>query len=307
MPKDAKAGDYSGTLMLKAEGWSAAVPLRLHVWDFALPEPNHLETAIGLSTKNIFRYHQLKTDADKRRVVDMYLQNFADHRVSPYDPTPLDPIRVKFLPEADPPRAEVDFAAFDAEMSRAWRSSASPTSGCRLRAWAAAPSSVAAEPKIGQFGPDTPQYQAMFASYVQQLESHLREKGWLKMAYIYWFDEPEPKDYAFARAGFERLKKYAQACRPCLPFSRKRFWRAQSTSGARITPKYKHDVAQQRRTKGERLWWYVCCAEAALLHPVHRPASNGLARVAVADVASADRRRAGVGIDLVDLSRRISR
>ena len=65
------------------------------------------------------------------------------------------------------------------------------------------------EPKIGNFGEQTPQYQAMFASYVKQLETHLREKGWLKMAYIYWFDEPEPKDYAFVQAGIDRLKKYA--------------------------------------------------------------------------------------------------
>ena len=119
VPKDAPAGDYAGAVALKAEGWSAVVPLRLHVWNFALPERNHVETAFGLNLSTVFRYHQLKTDADKRRVVEMYLQNFADHRISPYDPTPLDPIRVKFVPEADPPRAELDFSAFDAAMSRA--------------------------------------------------------------------------------------------------------------------------------------------------------------------------------------------
>ena len=125
---------------LKAEGWSAAVPLRLHVWNFALPERNHIETAFGLDlSHNVFRYHQLKTDADKRRVVDMYFQNFADHRISPYDPTPLDPIRVKFLPEADPPRAEVDFSAFDAAMSRAHREvPLHQLHAADRRAWAAA-------------------------------------------------------------------------------------------------------------------------------------------------------------------------
>ena len=48
-------------------------------------------------------------------------------------------------------------------------------------------------PQIGKFGEDTPQYQAMFSSYAEQLEEHLREKGWLSMAYVYWFDEPEPR------------------------------------------------------------------------------------------------------------------
>ena len=41
----------------------------------------------------------------------------------------------------------------------------------------------------------------MFASNVKQLESHLRDKGWLKMAYTYWFDEPGEKDYRLRRGG----------------------------------------------------------------------------------------------------------
>ncbi len=119
VPKDAPPGDYVGPIFLRAEGWSSAVPLRVHVWNFTLPERNHVETAFGLSPGTIFRYHRLKNETDKRRVLDMYLQSFADHRISPYNPTPLDPIRVKFVPEANPPRAEVDFSAFDAAMSRA--------------------------------------------------------------------------------------------------------------------------------------------------------------------------------------------
>ena len=65
------------------------------------------------------------------------------------------------------------------------------------------------EPKIGEYGENTPEYRAMFASYVGQLESHFRERGWLKHAYIYWFDEPAPKDYEFVANGFQRLKKHA--------------------------------------------------------------------------------------------------
>ena len=37
----------------------------------------------------------------------------------------------------------------------------------------------------------------MFSSYVKQLQDHLRDKGWLDMAFVYWFDEPDPKDYRF--------------------------------------------------------------------------------------------------------------
>ena len=210
VPKDASPGDYTGRLTLKAEGWSADVPLRLHVWTFTLPERNHLETAWGMSPDNIFRYHRLKSEAERRRVLEMYLESFAEHRINPQNPTPLDPIRVKFLPEADPPRAELDFSAFDAEMARViarfhfTNFSLPIVEGMGGGRWF-----DRQPPAIGRFGEKTPQYQAMFASYVKQLESHLREKGWLRAAYVYWYDEPKITDYGFVRAGMARLKKYA--------------------------------------------------------------------------------------------------
>ncbi|HYW79760.1 MAG TPA: glycoside hydrolase domain-containing protein, partial [Thermoguttaceae bacterium] len=44
VPKDAKAGDYTGKVSLKSDGFSADVPIRLHVWNFTLPDCNHIET-----------------------------------------------------------------------------------------------------------------------------------------------------------------------------------------------------------------------------------------------------------------------
>ena len=146
------------------------MPLGVHVWNFALPERNHIETAFGLSPGTIFRYHHLKTEADKRRVIDMYLQSFADHRISPYNPTPFDPIRVKFLPEANPPRAELDFSAFDAAMSRAIEQFHFTNFVLPIEGMGGGTFEGRNEPKIGGFGEQTPQYQAMFASYVKQLE-----------------------------------------------------------------------------------------------------------------------------------------
>ncbi|NLG54391.1 MAG: hypothetical protein GX542_01870, partial [Rhodococcus sp.] len=119
VPKDAVPGDYTGEVSLAAEGFRASVPLKLRVWDFTLPERNHLATAYGFRPDLAFEYHQVRTEADRRRVLDMYFQNFAEHRISPYDPVPLDDIRVEFLPEADPPQAKLDFTAFDAAMQRA--------------------------------------------------------------------------------------------------------------------------------------------------------------------------------------------
>ena len=263
VPKNAKPGDYTGKLTLAAEGWSAVVPLRLHVWDFTLPEQNHLETAFGLSTHNIFRYHRLKTDVDKRRVLDMYMQNFAEHRISPYDPTPLDPIRVKFMPEADPPRAEVDFSAFDAAMARAIEKFHFTGFRLPIQGIGGGNYQNRRKPKIGRFGADTPQYQAMFSSYVKQLEDHLREKGWLKMVYIYWFDEPGPKDYEFVRGGMQRLKKYAPGLQTMLTEQVEEKLAGPIDIWCPVSPNYDHQAAEKRRAHGERFWWYLCCGPKA--------------------------------------------
>jgi hypothetical protein len=266
VPKDAKAGDYQGRIALEAEGWSATVPVRLHVWDFTLPERNHLETAFGFNTGNVFRYHQLKTEADKRRVLDMYLQSFAEHRISPYDPVPLDPIRVKFLPEADPPRAELDFSAFDVAMARAVEKYHFTGYRLRIQGMGGGNFRGRREGKIGRFGPDTPEYKAVFASYLKQLEDHLREKGWLDMVYIYWFDEPAPPDYEFVSRGMQRLKQYGPGLRRMLTEEPNEKLLAANPSvniWCPVTPHYDHKVAQQRRAHGERFWWYVCCGPKA--------------------------------------------
>jgi len=263
VPKDAAAGDHLIELDLKAEGFSATVPIQLHVWDFTLPERNHIETAFGLSTGDIFRYHQLKTEADKRKVLDMYFQSFAEHRISPYDPTPLDPIRVEFVPDADPPRAELDFSAFDRAMARAVETF--HFTGIRLRVQGMGGGTFHAryEPKIGNFGENTPEYQAMFSSYVKQLQDHLREKGWLDLAYIYWFDEPAPKDYEFVRRGMERLKKYAPGLRTMLTEQPEEALAGPVDLWCAVSPRYDHQAAEKRRAHGEQFWWYVCTGPKA--------------------------------------------
>ncbi|MHC4398758.1 MAG: DUF4091 domain-containing protein [Planctomycetota bacterium] len=263
VPQDAKAGDYRGEIRLEAEGWSAAVPVKLRVWDFALPERNHLETAFGFSAGNVFRYHQLKTDEEKRRVLDMYLRSFSEHRISPYDPAPMDPIRAKFLPEADPPRAEVDFSAFDSAMTRAVEDF--HFTGLRLRVEGMGGGTFHArhEPSIAGYGENTLQYQAMFADYVKKLEGHFREKGWLEMPYIYWFDEPAPKDYAFVRGGMERIKKHAPELTTMLTEQPEEELAGAIDVWCPISNNYDHEAAQKRRAHGERFWWYVCTGPKA--------------------------------------------
>jgi hypothetical protein len=120
------------------------------------------------------------------------------------------------------------------------------------------------EPKIDEFGEDTPQYQAMFASYVKQLEDHLRDRDWLDMAYVYWFDEPAPRDYEFVANGMRRLKRYAPGLRRMLTEQPGDNVLAGLVDiWCPVSSNYDHDQAEVRRAHGERFWWYVCTGPKA--------------------------------------------
>jgi hypothetical protein len=119
-------------------------------------------------------------------------------------------------------------------------------------------------PKIGEFGEETPEYKAMFSSYVSQLQAHLREQGWLDMAYVYWFDEPAPRDFDFVAQGMRRLKTYAPGLRRMLTEEPG----DNVLSGlvdiwCPVSFHYDHAEAEKRRAHNERFWWYVCTGPKA--------------------------------------------
>lgn len=258
VPTSAATGDYEGRVELKAGDWSTTVPVRLHVWDFGLPDTPRTHSALGMGVGTIFQYHGLQSEADKRAVFDQYMQCFSEHRISPYTPTPFDPIEFKFLPDADPPRAEVDFRRFDAAMQQAidrWHITSFnlPIPGMGGGTFHERHEGELAGHKAG-----TPKYEALFASAVKQVEAHLREKGWLDKAYVYWFDEPEPRDYAFVRAGMDRLKKHAPGIRRMLTEEPNDALVGAVDLWCPISDAFNAARAKPRQAAGEGFWWYVC-------------------------------------------------
>ena len=89
-PRDARPGVYRGTVALRADGFQADVPLAVEIYGFALPETATCRSMFGFNPGTVFRYHGVSSDADKRTVLEKYLRSFSDHRISPYNPAPLD-------------------------------------------------------------------------------------------------------------------------------------------------------------------------------------------------------------------------
>ncbi len=107
VPPDTLPGTYAGTVTLRAKGFETSVSLEMLVYGFSLPERMTCTTAFGFSPELVFRYQRLRSEADKRLVLDKYWADLAAHHVSPYDPAPLDPIQIRW-PDVHPPRSSWD-------------------------------------------------------------------------------------------------------------------------------------------------------------------------------------------------------
>lgn len=429
VPENARAGTYTGSISLAARGWKMEVPLRVEVHGFALPAKSTCETAFGFSPHNAFRYHGATTEVQKRQVLELYWRTFAAHRIAPYDPAPLDPIRVmwpdvkppplpwhdwhggrivtnethggrgalaifddnresvlnayyqpllaipakglrlrfayrtalpghellisfghydaqtnwmsgcnnditvsgnghwqtfdraitrfpdgaKFVQlrlygttwtdagektgltwfddvavndpdtgaalvrggdfEPPPPRAPVappeqlqprlDFTAWDREMTRVLSLYRFNSFRLHLEGMGGGTYEGFTRGQIRGFGDDTPEYEIMFGSYVRQLEQHLREKGWLDLAYVYWFDEPDESQYGFVRGGFERLRTFAPGLRGLLTEQVEPGLIGGPSLWCPISNEYRQEAADARRRAGEHFWWYICCGPKA--------------------------------------------
>ncbi|HIJ73327.1 MAG TPA: DUF4091 domain-containing protein, partial [Candidatus Hydrogenedentes bacterium] len=269
-PKNLPGGLYKGAVELRADGYSASVPIEVRVYNFSLPDRMTCETAFGLSPGNVFRYHGLTTRDQQRLVLDKYLENMSAHHISPYDPAPLDHFRV-IWPEVRPGEStdaaslevQFDWTAWDAAMEKAFdeyhfNTYRTPTVGTNFGR-----QSRQRTPSIQGFRKGAPEYKTLFYNYHHGLQEHLREKGWLDYAYFYWFDEPEPEDYPIVMEGFRMLREAAPEIRRMLTEQVEPELVGGPNLWCPYTRPYNHERAEARRQHGDQFWWYVCTVPKA--------------------------------------------
>lgn len=119
------------------------------------------------------------------------------------------------------------------------------------------------EPSLLGYGEHTLEYKTALTTWCQAAESHLREKGWLNKAYVYWFDEPEPPDYAFVMNGFQKIKQAAPDIPRMLTEEVVPELIGGPTIWCPVSFNYNHEAAQERRKEGETIWWYICTGPKA--------------------------------------------
>jgi hypothetical protein len=104
---------------------------------------------------------------------------------------------------------------------------------------------------------------------LRKLAAYLREKGWLKKAYLYVLDEPITQEhYDLLRARAARVHAADPELKVVVPYFREPAFAAEGGAHGALTgvcdiwcPKvsfFREDVLAARQQLGEEVWWYVC-------------------------------------------------
>lgn len=257
-PYGTPAGVYTGTLTLHTSRGALKVPLEFTVYNFDLPRTPTLRSGFGINPGNIFRYHHVHTDTDKRAVWDKYMQAFRRARLAPYHFT-YEPYTVRL----ENGRVILDFSKFDPMARRyldefGFNSFVLPIYGLPGGRY---PHYSPAE-FLG-FREGTPEYERYWTDYMRQLQAHLRKNGWLRKAYIYWFDEPEEGDYPFVRRVNEQIKRAAPELTRMLTEQPEPALIGAVDLWCPLTAFVSPEAIAERRRAGEEVWWYVCTGPRA--------------------------------------------
>ena len=265
-PKGTPKGIYRGALVVTSSRGRQEIPLTVEVFGFTLPDAMTCETAFGFSASTVFSYHRLKNVEQRRLVLDKYLRVLADNHISPYDPAPLDHWTVKWKGLKENPRTATpvfDWTAWDAAMEKAFKEYHFTTMRFGVAGLGGGTFHARTEPSYMGYPATNELYHVLMAKYLGGIEAHLREKGWLDKIYIYWFDEPSPRDYEFVMNGFRTLKRHAPGLRRMLTEQPEAELLGGPNLWCPLTPHLHTADEPKCRAAGDRFWWYVCCGPKA--------------------------------------------
>jgi len=255
-------GLYRGKLQLASETVSLDIPIEVKVWGFELPRETHLRSGFGLSPWLIRRYHNLETDEEARQVYRLYLQDFARHRVAPYSAGRG--VKLEWKAGLGPGLyPKLDFREFDEDARFALDELGFNSFVIRLEGLGGGTFHARERGRIGEFERGSREYEVSFRRYAQALQDHLEQKGWLKKGYVYWFDEPEEKDFDFVREGMELIHRAAPKITRMLTTHPTRKLHGAVDLWCLPTYTLNPDEVRARQLAGEEIWWYLCTGPKA--------------------------------------------
>ena len=247
VPPNTSAGEYQGSVAVKAAGaLIGALPVRLTVWGFALPDTIAMRSNFGGLGSRVAQAHAVDAGSEEfRQIEDRYIDALLQHRCVP---SSLGPVWPEWTPEGG-----ID----------------DTKTGERLRM-------MVEERHVNALALPFP-YQddpGKCKAYLHDLAAYLREKGWLDLAYIYMRDEPnDAEEYGIVRQQGALIHEADPGI--------KRLCTEQTiTSNAEwgdlygavdiwcpLWGLYDEPTALQRQGLGEEMWSYTALCQCAQTNP----------------------------------------
>lgn len=252
IPDNTVAGKYNGEIkIIFDDKKKITIPIEISVFNFNLSDETHTKTAYGVGLNE--KYHKVESLEDKRKVYDLYLQNFKKHRISPYNPMAFYPIKEEV--KCDTEEINFDFSEFD-EGAKKYLDEFK-FNGFR---WGI-PGSLCGHRHFD------PEFNRLYKKFYRRMFEHFKEKDWLKKAYFYWTDEPQPDSWNHVKEGMKLLKETHPELRRLLTlhvdFSPHPSFYGYVDIWVPIFHFYHPKRAKLRQKKGEEVWWYVCTGPKA--------------------------------------------
>jgi len=257
VPPDAAPGDYRGSVQIQSAIGNLSVPVDLHVWAFTLPQETSLRSGFGIDPGSLRTYQNLQSDSAMAGVWDLYMQDFARHRLSPFHPMALAPVQMS-VAHAPELRLTLDFDDFDKAAHRcldvlgfnSFVVDVPGLGGGRFPAYDRG--------SLAGYAAGSLEYETLMRQYGQQLQDHLEKKGWLSKAYVYWYDEPRVEDYPFVAQGMELLRRSAPKLKRMLTAPVAPALEGHVDLWCPVTSELVPEEIARRQARGEEVWWYVC-------------------------------------------------
>lgn len=260
VPKDAAPGVYSGTFSVRAQSAEpATIPVRVTVWDFALPDGPVHENHFG-SFSYMARYHKLDESSEKYRLLeDRYIAMMAAHRLNPPLPRRL-----------HPKIAEDGAALFDEETDR------------QITDFVERYHVTNIDVPRAPFRDVLTVGRSKAIRYYQSWYAYLTKKGWAERAYLYMLDEPNTKEaYEEVRQLGALVREAAPNLRRLVveqPYSQDPDWGSIDEAVDVWCPLFAFlDEASVKRAQaaGDTVWSYTAlCQRAPSYHPDYAKVKN---------------------------------
>ncbi len=264
VPKDAKPGDYSGTVRFMADGKTVSeIPYTVHVWDFALPEEMHVKAIYDAHGSGPQWKQPGVTQDDARREIWKFM---AERRLCPDTVRPEPKIRFR------DGKVEADFAEFDAAAAFYFGELKLPHMYTPWLfygfGWGHPPHKVCGEEPYAGAWPFAdanrrvlrPEYKRAYQECLKVFWAHLKERGWDKKCTLYISDEPYDHEKP-VRDQMIALCQMIHEVDPAIPIYSSTWHHQPEWDGALTVWGLGHDgrvpveTMEAIRKGGATLWW----------------------------------------------------